>query len=88
MSAILQRFVGAFGILGSFSEIDDALFVVEHCMNLLAVILFANAYPDTFRTVLWKYGGSAGWNSDPRWMAYTYALSGVIPETPFIWNQQ
>ncbi|KAH6865820.1 hypothetical protein BKA58DRAFT_442592 [Alternaria rosae] len=42
-------------------------------LAIALVSLFATAYPDRFRTVLWKEGGTKGWNSDPIQRVYDYA---------------
>lgn len=53
--------------------------------SLLA--LFASAYPDRYRTRLWRDGGSKGWNSDPSYRTYLYANYREIPPMPLIWDE-
>lgn len=53
--------------------------------SLLA--LFASAYPDQFRTALWRDGGSKGWNSDPSDRIYLYANYEEVPPMPLIWDE-
>ncbi|KAF9690867.1 hypothetical protein EKO04_010955 [Ascochyta lentis] len=54
--------------------------------SLLA--LFASAYPDRFRTTLWRDGGSKGWNSDPSYRVYLYANYQEMPPMPLIWDER
>ncbi|KZM24850.1 hypothetical protein ST47_g4026 [Ascochyta rabiei] len=54
--------------------------------SLLA--LFASAYPDRFRTMLWRDGGSKGWNSDPSYRTYLYANYQAMPPMPLIWDER
>lgn len=52
----------------------------------LSITLYA--FPDRCRTVLWQYGGTQGWNSNPLDRIYFYANHREPPRIPPIWNQE
>jgi len=67
----------------------QVLLLVAEIVGLCFVFsLFANAYPDKYRTALWQYGGTNGWNSDPSLRVYYYANYKEAPEIPLIWSQR
>lgn len=63
-------------------------FWVELAIQLLAFALFANAYPNRYRDVLWLSGGIQGFNSDPTLRIYFYANHREPPNIPWIWTQR
>jgi hypothetical protein len=62
--------------------------VLEFLSVLMAVSLSLHAYPDTCRTILWQYGGTQGWNSDPHVRIYFYANYREPPPIPKIWSDE
>lgn len=63
-------------------------FAVEFSIQLLIFSLFASAYPDRYRSILWLTGGVEGWNSNPELRIYFYANHKEAPEIPWIWTQR
>ncbi|XP_014560979.1 hypothetical protein COCVIDRAFT_33999 [Bipolaris victoriae FI3] len=61
--------------------------LVDLILAITLISLFASAYPDRFRTALWRNGGSEGWNSDPQQRVYDYANYRESPPMPLIWDQ-
>jgi hypothetical protein len=57
-------------------------------LAIVLISLFATAYPDRFRTVLWQEGGTKGWNSDPHQRVYDYANYRESPPIPLIWDER
>lgn len=57
-------------------------------LAIALVSLFATAYPDRFRSILWKEGGTKGWNSDPIQRVYDYANYRKSPPIPLIWDER
>ncbi|KAI9047731.1 hypothetical protein LZ554_008441 [Drepanopeziza brunnea f. sp. 'monogermtubi'] len=55
--------------------------------TVAALVLFAIAQPDLYRTKLWQLGYDLGYNSSPKQILYAYANYRPIPKTPFIWSQ-
>lgn len=64
------------------------LLCLESVVVLGALALFGIAYPDHFRSRLWRDGGEEGWCSNPRLRIYFYANSEEPPEIPLIWSQR
>jgi len=60
----------------------------ELTLAIALISLFVTAYPDRFRTVLWKEGGTKGWNSDPTQRVYDYANYRKSPPIPLIWDER
>ncbi|KAH0430237.1 hypothetical protein CcaCcLH18_07910 [Colletotrichum camelliae] len=65
-----------------------ALLLLESMVVLVALALFGIAYPDRFRSRLWRNGGEEGWCSNPRLRIYFYANYEEPPEIPLIWSQR
>ncbi|KAL3291637.1 hypothetical protein RB213_008670 [Colletotrichum asianum] len=63
------------------------LLCLESVVVLGALALFGIAYPDRFRSRLWRNGGEEGWCSNPRLRIYFYANYEEPPEMPRIWSQ-
>ncbi|KAH8157003.1 hypothetical protein CIB48_g11244 [Xylaria polymorpha] len=61
---------------------------VEFILACVTLGLFLSAYPKDVRETLWRIGGEAGWNSNPRLRIYFYANYKVPPEVPLIWTQR
>lgn len=61
---------------------------LEFVLASALLALFVSAYPDRFRTALWRDGGSKGWNSDPSYRTYLYANYQEIPPMPLIWDER
>ncbi|KAK2772615.1 hypothetical protein CKAH01_13911 [Colletotrichum kahawae] len=64
------------------------LLLLESMVVLVALALFGIAYPDRFRSRLWRNGGEEGWCSNPRLRIYFYANYEEPPEIPLIWSQR
>ncbi|KAF5494100.1 hypothetical protein CGCS363_v009807 [Colletotrichum siamense] len=64
------------------------LLCLESVVVLGALALFGIAYPDRFRSRLWRNGGEEGWCSNPRLRIYFYANYEEPPEIPLIWSQR
>lgn len=62
-----------------------ALILFEFPFTVANLTLFGIAAPDTYRTVLWKFGGEMGWNSDPSTVAYA-AYNYKPVNTPIVWS--
>ncbi|KXH35421.1 hypothetical protein CSIM01_10180 [Colletotrichum simmondsii] len=60
----------------------------ETVVVFAALVLFGVAYPDRFRSRLWRNGGEEGWCSNPRLRIYFYANHEEPPEIPLIWSQK
>ncbi|KAF9876643.1 hypothetical protein CkaCkLH20_06051 [Colletotrichum karsti] len=65
-----------------------ALLCLESVVVIAALVLFGVAYPDRFRSRLWRNGGEEGWCSNPRLRIYFYANHEEPPEIPLIWSQR
>jgi hypothetical protein len=65
-----------------------AAFAAELSIQLAVFALFASAYPDRYRSLLWLTGGVQGWNSSPEERIYFYANHKEPPEIPWIWIQR
>jgi hypothetical protein len=63
-------------------------FAAELGIQLVVFILFASAYSDRYRSLLWLTGGAEGWNSNPEDRIYFYANHKEPPEIPWIWAQR
>ncbi|CRL31130.1 unnamed protein product [Penicillium camemberti] len=63
-------------------------FAAELSIQLAVFALFASAYPDGYRSLLWLTGGVQGWNSNPEERIYFYANHKTPPEIPWIWTQR
>jgi hypothetical protein len=50
-------------------------FVLELIAQLVIFALFASAYPDRYRSLLWLTGGIENWNSNPELRVYFYATT-------------
>jgi hypothetical protein len=75
--------------MGRATQITTALAIsFEFVLATALLALFASAYPDRFRTVLWRDGGSKGWNSDPSYRVYLYANYREMPPMPLIWDER
>ncbi|CEL07323.1 hypothetical protein ASPCAL10483 [Aspergillus calidoustus] len=61
---------------------------LELILVLISLSLSLHAYPDTCRTILWQYGGTEGWNSDPHARIYFYANYREPPPIPKIWSDE
>ncbi|KAH7113803.1 hypothetical protein B0J11DRAFT_619242, partial [Dendryphion nanum] len=61
--------------------------MLEFFQAIVLLVLFACAYPDRFRTLLWRAGGAKGWNSDPHMRVYYYANYREPPPIPTIWDE-
>jgi hypothetical protein len=59
-------------------------FVLAACL----IAIFASAYPDRYRTALWREGGSKGWNSDPSYRTYLWANYKEVPPMPVVWDER
>ncbi|EQB53344.1 hypothetical protein CGLO_06933 [Colletotrichum gloeosporioides Cg-14] len=64
------------------------LLCLESVVVFVALALFGIAYPDRFRSRLWRNGGEEGWCSNPRLRIYFYANYEEPPEIPLIWSQR
>ncbi|GKT40316.1 uncharacterized protein ColSpa_00497 [Colletotrichum spaethianum] len=64
------------------------LLCLEASVVVATLILFGIAYPDRFRSRLWRNGGEEGWCSNPRLRIYFYANHEEPPEIPLIWSQR
>ena len=64
------------------------LAILELAIIILLLILCGYACPDTFRTTLWREGGTHGWNSDPDLRIYFYANHQRPPTIPYIWSMR
>jgi hypothetical protein len=60
----------------------------EFLLATTLLALFASAYPDRFRSTLWREGGSKGWNSDPSYRTYLWANYQEVPPMPMIWDER
>lgn len=59
---------------------------LELVFTLPALILFAIADPDTYRTKLWEDGYKNGFNSSPKQILYAYANYEPVIR-PLVWSQ-
>jgi len=64
-----------------------ALMIIEFIGTVPALVLFAVADPDAFRTELWQIGYDNGFNSNPNQILYAYANYRPLPQTPLVWSQ-
>ncbi|KAL0936292.1 uncharacterized protein CTRU02_208507 [Colletotrichum truncatum] len=64
------------------------LLCLESVVVITALVLFGVAYPDRFRSRLWRNGGEEGWSSNPRLRIYFYANFEEVPQIPLIWSQR
>jgi len=64
-----------------------ALMIIELAGTVPALVLFAVADPDAFRTELWRIGYDNGFNSSPDQILYAYANYQPLPKTPMVWSQ-
>lgn len=69
-------------------KLHNLIFLLELCICLVTVLLFALSYQKSIRRGLWENGGEEGWNSDPRLRIYYYANYREPPEIPLIWSQK
>ncbi|EXF74199.1 hypothetical protein CFIO01_06793 [Colletotrichum fioriniae PJ7] len=69
-------------------DLIAALLCFEAAVVFAALTLFGMAYPDRFRSRLWRNGGEEGWCSNPRMRIYFYANHEEPPEIPLIWSQR
>ncbi|KAJ9156233.1 hypothetical protein NKR23_g908 [Pleurostoma richardsiae] len=60
--------------------------VIEFALAMTSLGLFGYSYPDRIRSLLWRLGGDAGWNSNPRLRIYFCANHREPPPIPFIWS--
>jgi hypothetical protein len=60
----------------------------ELLLSVALLTLFLSAYPDRYRTALWRDGGSKGWNSDPTYRIYLYANYQNMPPMPLVWDER
>ncbi|KAF3008493.1 hypothetical protein E8E13_005228 [Curvularia kusanoi] len=60
----------------------------EFVLATLLLAIFASAYPDRYRSILWFEGGSKGWNSDPSYRTYLWANYKEVPTMPLIWDER
>lgn len=75
--------------MGRIVQLSNAIaFSLEFVLATSLLVLFASAYPDRFRTRLWRDGGSKGWNSDPSYRTYLWANYQEIPPMPLIWDER
>ncbi|KAL3492483.1 hypothetical protein BJX62DRAFT_202721, partial [Aspergillus germanicus] len=68
--------------------LQGILLTLEFIMVIISLSLSLHAYPDTCRTILWQYGGTRGWNSDPHARIYFYANYRKPPPIPKIWSDE
>lgn len=59
----------------------------QFILALVTFTVFCSAYPDSYRSRLWAFGGQRGWNSDPELRIYFYANYEEPPAIPLIWSQ-
>ncbi|KAI3528318.1 hypothetical protein CABS01_02073 [Colletotrichum abscissum] len=69
-------------------DLSVVLLCIEAVVVFAALVLFGVAYPDRFRSRLWRNGGEQGWCSNPRMRIYFYANHEEPPEIPLIWSQR
>ncbi|KAF4777571.1 hypothetical protein HER10_EVM0003930 [Colletotrichum scovillei] len=69
-------------------DLIAVLLCIEAVVVFAALVLFGVAYPDRFRSRLWRNGGEEGWCSNPRLRIYFYANHEEPPEIPLIWSQR
>jgi hypothetical protein len=62
--------------------------ILELGLATALLMLFARAYIDDHRTLLWEAGGVQGWNSDPALRVYFYANYREMPPIPAIWDER
>ncbi|KAF2628231.1 hypothetical protein BU25DRAFT_458074 [Macroventuria anomochaeta] len=75
--------------MGHIVQITTAIAIsFEFVLATSLLAIFASAYPDRFRTALWRDGGNKGWNSDPSYRTYLYANYKEIPPMPLIWDER
>ncbi|KAI0202493.1 hypothetical protein F4808DRAFT_77167 [Astrocystis sublimbata] len=60
----------------------------EFVIACIAVGLLLSVYPVEIRQTLWRIGGEAGWNSNPRLRIYFFANYKEPPAIPLIWTQR
>jgi len=60
----------------------------EFVLATSLLVVFAWAYPDRYRSALWREGGSKGWNSDPSYRTYLWANYKEVPPMPLIWDER
>lgn len=61
--------------------------VFEFLLVTALIAVFACAYQEKYRTLLWQVGGLRGWNSDPHSRVYDYANYREPPPIPLIWDE-
>jgi hypothetical protein len=61
--------------------------VFELLLIATLTLVFACAYQQEYRTLLWQVGGFRGWNSDPHARVYDYANYREPPPIPEIWDE-
>jgi hypothetical protein len=79
---------GTFHPMTKLRNRDKVLLMIELCICLSLLILFALGYPERYRSKLWENGGVKGWNSNPNLRIYFYANHKEPPEIPLIWTQR
>ncbi|OJJ03480.1 hypothetical protein ASPVEDRAFT_42938 [Aspergillus versicolor CBS 583.65] len=67
---------------------EKLILTYESALVIVCLVLALHAYPDTCRTILWQYGGSEGWNSNPQDRIYFYANYRDPPPIPKIWSEE
>jgi hypothetical protein len=68
--------------------LEKVILTYESVLVIVCLVLALHAYPDTCRTILWQYGGSEGWNSNPQDRIYFYANYRDPPPIPKIWSDE
>ncbi|KAJ0426176.1 hypothetical protein BJY00DRAFT_307675 [Aspergillus carlsbadensis] len=69
-------------------SLQAILLTLESILVIITSSLALHAYPDTCRTILWQYGGTQGWNSDPHARIYFFANYREPPPIPKIWSDE
>jgi hypothetical protein len=75
-------------MIRTLNRLSMIVTIFELILSITLLSLFASAYPDRFRTSLWRDGGSKGWNSDPHQRVYFYANYREAPPIPMIWDER